>query len=169
MKFLGLLIFLFALSGNASACLMIEELQKEDLEKSDLEFLGKAEELVFAQGKPGQVRFSVEKVLKGKYSGKTIEVFWMNGNFGEPSSLEEFQKKFGKRSRVGIILPETIRKNTKCVQVPRAGAQGAKASRLSCDWIVRLPLPFPPSEEKQEKPWVLSKVCSNSFIFKADN
>ena len=108
-KSLLLLVLLPFFSQQSLACLVQEALTDEMKSKADTVFIGEAIaytprpkfDLKSRAWRPVVIRFKVEKILSGAKQ-QHIEVYWINGTFGEPLTLEEFKKAFGNRTRVGI-------------------------------------------------------------------
>jgi hypothetical protein len=163
----ALLVPMLIASSPSYACRSQMPLTQKQMDKADVIFIGR----VVTIGVPacsgscnGQEKghhsiiFNVEKVIKGKSLDGQIEAYWQNGMFGEVDSPDEFRKKYGMRSRVGIILPATIKNHVHC---------GSKTKAPGC--TTDLPLPFlPQTNSSFDKPWILSEVCSPAFIFRVD-
>jgi hypothetical protein len=102
-------VLLLIMAPPARACLVQEPLSDAILRRAQTVFIGEAVAYTprpkfdpkAPAWKPAVIRFKVEKVLSGA-AQKQIEVYWINGTFGESTSLEEFKKTFGPRTRVGV-------------------------------------------------------------------
>lgn len=160
---LFLAAFLLATLTPALACRYTELLSEAKKAQADLVFVGQA--IAYEAGKPARITFRIEKLVRGETAAETIEVYWQNGNFGEPPALGEFQKHYGTRSEVGIILPPTFNARRKCTLVPTVTGLGQPTTITQCT-TGGLPLPFDPADDfgYYDKPWVVGEVCSTTFI-----
>lgn len=170
--FFPLLIYVLFFS-SAQACIVATKLAEEDLQKADLVFMGHIKSMQFIKDSPGGnavLKFGIEKVVKGKWDEKTIETLISWGTGGSPSDLVEFQKWYGAKHRVGLIFPETIKKNLNCQETEVTKGDGTKYRESRCSWISPLPVPFHPSEKiSYDRSWIVKKPCSDSFILNISN
>jgi hypothetical protein len=170
--------------GRLQACQMMKPLTPQQRAKADVVFVGRAVALgtsVASEPKEKSVAskikkdisleartfrtvsFEIEKIVSGKVISGRHEFFWQNGLFGEVKTLKEFREKYGQHSRVGIILSETIRQNTKCG--PESATNGLGKPMVVTRCRFDLPLPFFPENHLEfDKPWIVSDVCSPAFI-----
>jgi len=164
--FLTILLIL-AIATPAHACRFTKPLSDEQIGQADLIFIGRA--IAYQSGEPATITFKVEKVIRGQSITDTIEVYWQNGNFGEPDSLSEFQNYYGTRNHVGIILPQTYNSRRKCEEKPAVTGLGQPTTVTWCS-IGNLPLPFYPADDFKfyDKPWVITEPCSETFIAPAE-
>jgi hypothetical protein len=153
----------------AYACLYQKTLTEEQASEADLVFTGNAVDYAPAnKGSPAVVTFHVEKIILGNAPSDTLQVYWVNGMFGESLSLKEFRTKYGYKNKVGVIFPETYNSHRKCEKKPGVNGLGEKVETIYC--TIDLPLPFYPKEDATfyDKPWIISDVCSTAFISPAD-
>lgn len=161
---LKVLLVLIITHLPSQACPFEKSMTKEQIAKADVVFVGRATKINRSEGKRAHtISFTVEKVLKGKDIGKTIEVFWQNGTFGESDDLSAFHKQYGPRNEVAIVLPGTIKAHTKCEPTQGVTGDGKRITTISCS--TDLPVPFLPQPDMVfEKPWIISEVCSRAYI-----
>jgi hypothetical protein len=169
MRIVLLIVLALVISPYAYACRITQLLSEEQKNMADIVFVGRA--TAYQPGQPATIRFNVEKVLKGKPDavGDMLEVYWRNGNFGEPDSLDDFRKAYGVRSKVGIILPQTYNARRTCENVTAYNGLGEAGAMTSCS-TGGLPLAFVPDKDFRfdDKPWVIGDWCSETFIAPAD-
>lgn len=109
MRTLSIVIFISLVPAYSSACRERKPLTDEIKNRATSVFVGEA--ISYAprpknnsksdKWKPAVIRFKVERTISGPEI-KQIDVYWINGTFGESQSLQEFRRTFGKKSRVGI-------------------------------------------------------------------
>lgn len=155
--------FLLATLTPALACFTTKPLGEAQKAQADLVFVGRA--IAYQPGQPARITFRIEQLVRGEMAAGTIEVYWQNGNFGEPASLSEFRKYYGARSEVGVILPQTYNARRKCAPVPAVNGLGQPTTITHCS-TGGLPLPFYPADDfaYYDKPWVVGEICSTTFI-----
>ena len=160
---LFLAAFLLATLAPALACRYTQALSEAQKAQADLVFVGRA--IAYEAGEPARITFRIEQVVRGETAAETIQVYWRNGNFGEPPALGEFQKYYGLRSQVGVILPPTYNARRKCEKVPATNGLGQLTTITQCT-TGGLPLPFYPAADFEfyDKPWVVGEFCSTTFI-----
>lgn len=160
---LFLAIFLLATLTPAQACRSTAPLSEAQKAQADLVFVGRA--IAYEPGEPARITFRIEQIVRGENAAETIQVYWLNGNSGEPASLSEFRKHYGIRSEVGVILPQTYNARRKCGPVPAVNGLDQPATIIECT-TGGLPLPFYPADDFgfYDKPWVVGAPCSTSFI-----
>lgn len=156
-------LFLLATLTPALACFTTKPLGEAQKAQADLVFVGDA--IAYQPGQPARITFRIEQLVRGEMAAGTIEVYWQNGNFGEPASLSEFRKYYGIRSEVGVILPQTYNARRKCAPVPAVNGLGQPTTITHCT-TGGLPLPFYPADDfaYYDKPWVVGEICSTTFI-----
>jgi len=160
---LFLALFLLATLTPAQACRSTVPLSEAQKAQADLVFVGRA--IAYQPGEPARITFRIEQLVRGQSATETIQVYWQNGNFGEPAALGEFQKYYGIRSEVGVILPQTYNARRKCGPVPAVTGLGQPTTITHCT-TGGLPLPFYPADDfaYYDKPWVVGEICSTTFI-----
>ena len=154
------------------ACLVIKPLTKVQIEKADIIFEGRAMSVRtptctgICDGKivgPRSIVFQIDKIIKGKMLNDQIEVYWQNGTFGEVDNFMTFRLQYGFRSKVGIITAETINKAIRCETIPAVTGLGKSTTIEKCE--TSLPLPFlPKANSTTDKPWIISDICSESYV-----
>lgn len=166
MNLASFIILFLAIATPAQACRFTKPLSDEQKAQADLIFIGRA--IAYQPGEPAVITFRVEQVVRGQSATDTVLVYWQNGNFGEPVSLSEFQKHYGTRSQVGVILPQVYNARRKCEKVPAVTGLGQPTTITQCT-IGNLPLPFYPADDFKfyDKPWVVGELCSTTFITSA--
>jgi len=163
---------LLVFAAPAFACHVTKTLTKEQIAKADAIFEGRVLSVqtpkcsgICESAIVGRrvVVFQVEKVLSGLKLKDTIEVYWQNGTFGEVDSASAFRLRYGDLSKVGVIMPDTINKNIRCQKVSAVTGLGEPTTMERCQ--LDLPLPFlAKANATTDKPWVVSEICSESFI-----
>lgn len=158
--------FLLATLTPTLACRSTAPLSEAQKAQADLVFVGRAS--AYEPGEPARITFRIEQIVRGENAGETIQIYWLNGNSGEPASLSEFQKYYGIRSEVGVILPQTYNARRKCAAMPAVTGLGQPTTITHCT-TGGLPLPFYPADDfaHDDKPWVVGEVCSTTFIMPA--
>ena len=160
---LFLALFLLATLTPALACRSTAPLSEAQKAQADLVFVGRAS--AYEPGEQTRITFRIEQIVRGENAAKTIQVYWLNGNSGEPASLSEFRKYYGIRSEVGVILPQTYNALRKCAPMPAVNGLGQPTTIMQCT-TGGLPLPFYPADDFRfyDKPWVVGEPCSTTFI-----
>ena len=88
-----------------------------------------------------------------------VSAYWINGTFGESKSIDEFRKRFGTTTTVGLVFPKTYLKQ--CKEVKRKNALTQKVSKeMSC----RGELIAGPIKGLPNRPWIVQGPCTDPFM-----
>ncbi len=164
--FMIFFVFVYALQP-AFACRMKTQLSRAQLTDADAVLYANPVQFFPSQGLsndqiPARIVYHVTSVIRGSFNtGDEIEVYWLNGTFGESSDLDDFKSTYGAHQRIGLIMPETYLGWCRMVRSSKGGV-------ISETELCAGPFNARPSENFPNRPWIMNAGCSDSFIYAED-
>jgi len=150
--------------SSASACRLPNPLTEQDKAKADVVFVGSPiayfSKEIMLSGKAWRavvdVEFSIEEVISGEIDLKNVKVRYPNLNSPTPEGLEEIIEWYGRKMKIGIVMPETFLKDCEFPE-----STNDSNERIYCLGSFAVE---PYHETSVELPRIMGKHCGNLYI-----